>query len=290
MGHELRPTAARRAALRRPPGPGAWLAGFVLAVVLAVSARADVGAAPGDAKAALALSQAAIGRVVGDFAFRDRQGKPVHLSRFRGRPLLLSFVYTGCAETCPVLTTTLADAVGAARDALGEDSFRVVTVGFDAANDTPERMGHFAAGEGVGDAGWTVLSGGPLEVAGLADAVGFTFYRSAKGFDHLSQVTIIDAAGVVHGQVYGEAFATPHLVEPLKELVLGTAAPFSSLEDLIKRVRLYCTIYDPAADRYRFDYSLFMQIAIGAVNVGVLLVVVARGWWRARRRRGASSA
>ena len=103
-------------------------------------------------------------------------------------------------------------------------------------------------------------------------------YRSAKGFDHLSQVTIIDAAGVVHGQVYGEAFATPHLVEPLKELVLGTAAPFSSLEDLIKRVRLYCTIYDPAADRYRFDYSLFMQIAIGAVNVGVLLVVVARGW------------
>ena len=255
------------------------------ALVCAVpSALAGVGAPPGDADAALARSQAAIGRSVGDFTFRDTAGRAVSLAEFRGRPLVVSFVYSSCYHTCPVITSTLSDAVSVARDALGDDSFAVVSVGFDVANDTPDRMRAFARQNGVRGSGWTFLSGTLAQVAGLADSLGFTFYKSSKGFDHLAQVTVIDATGVVRRQIYGETFATPHLVQPLKELILGTPAPFASLEDLIKAVRLYCTIYDPAAGRYRFDYSLFVQIAIGAFIVIFLSVFVVRGWWRTRQR------
>jgi protein SCO1/2 len=262
-----------------------WAAGILLAAALSAPppAAADAGAPPGDAEAALALSQSAIGRTVGDFAFRDSEGRAVSLADYRGRPLVVSFVYSSCYHTCPVITTTLADAVEVARDALGDDSFAVVSVGFDVAEDTPQRMRAFARQQGVGRRGWSFLSGEAPQVAGLADALGFTFYRSSKGFDHLAQVTVIDGEGVVRRQVYGETFATPHLVQPLKQLVLGTPTPLASLDDLIKAVRLYCTIYDPAADRYRFDYSLFVQIGVGAVIVIFLSVVVVRGWWRTRR-------
>jgi len=122
-------------------------------------------------------------------------------------------------------------------------------------------------------------------VAGLSDALGFSFYRSPKGFDHLTQTTIIDGTGKIYRQVYGENFSIPNFVEPLKELVYETAAPFSSLDDLIKKVRLFCTLYDPAQDKYRFNYSLFVKIAVGTGIILFLLFIVSTNWWRIYRRR-----
>jgi protein SCO1/2 len=58
---------------------------------------------------------------------------------------------------------------------------------------------------------------------------------------------------------------------------------------LVDRVRLFCTVYDPTTGRYHFDYSLFIQIAIGAlaiISISVWLFIEAR---RARRRRKALS-
>jgi protein SCO1 len=241
-------------------------------------------------KEALAQSQAAIGRSVGDYVLRDETNREVRLSRYRGRPLVVSFVYTSCADACPVITRTLVDAAEEAQDTLGEDAFSVVTVGFDVASDTPERMRMFAGQQGADLSNWRFLSGDLLSVAGLADDLGFAFYRSAKGFDHLFQTTIIDGDGRVYRQVYGAGFETPLLVEPLKELVFGTTAPFSSLEDLVKKVRLFCTIYDPATDRYRFDYSIFIQLVIGTVIILFMIGFVVRNFVRLRRRRSDETA
>ena len=234
---------------------------------------------------ALKISQTAIGRTISDFVFRDTVGQHVRLSEYRGKPLVVSFIYTACADVCPVTTQTLANAVGVARNTLGQDSFAVVTVGFDAASDNPSRMLAFARKHGIRDTRWKFLSGDLPMVAGLSDALGFTFYRSPKGFDHLTQTTIIDGTGKVYRQVYGENFATPNFVEPLKELLYETASPFSSLDELVKKVRLFCTLYDPAQDKYRFNYSLFVKIAIGAGIVLVLMFIVFSNWWRIYRQR-----
>ena len=34
------------------------------------------------------------------------------------------------------------------------------------------------------------------------------------------------------------------------------------------RVKLLCTVYDPAADRYRFDYSIFVAASVGLLCLG----------------------
>ena len=54
----------------------------------------------------------------------------------------------------------------------------------------------------------------------MTQAVGFTYIASPKGFDHITQTTIIDARGRVVRQVYGQEFSPPLLVEPLKRLAL----------------------------------------------------------------------
>lgn len=231
-----------------------------------------------DEKAALATSQAAIGRSVGDYSFIDSRGKTVRLKGLRGRPLLISLIYTSCYHTCPLLTKHLAQVVEIAREALGNSSFAVLTIGFDTAVDTPERMRTYARERGINISEWFFLSADPATIGALTRDLGFVYFESPRGFDHLSQITLLDAQGRVYAQIYGENFATPTLVEPLKQLVFGTPAQARSLSGWINGVRLFCTIYDPSSGRYRFDYSLFIAIGVGIVSLGAVAVFVVRAW------------
>ena len=77
-------------------------------------------ATPLDAQAALEAGHAAIGSVPADFDFTDTNGKRVTLAGFRGRPLVVSFVYTGCSQVCPTTTRFLSKAVREARAVVGK--------------------------------------------------------------------------------------------------------------------------------------------------------------------------
>lgn len=260
------------------------------ALLVGGSARAD---APDfssyNPERALAYSQAALGRELGSHKLVDRNGQPVDLANYRGKPLVISLVYTSCYHTCPILTRNLARVVPIARDALGDDSFRVVTIGFDAAVDTPQRMAEFAREQDVAIADWDFLSGDMATINDLSKDLGFIFFPSPKGFDHLAQITIIDAQGHIYRQIYGNSFETPQFVEPLKELVFGTGASLPvTVDDWISNVRLFCTIYDPSTGRYRFDYSPLVSVAVGILCFSLVLAFVVHAWRAGNRQRPAS--
>ena len=241
------------------------------------SARTEA-TSPSDAERAFERSQRAIGARLDDHRFVDTGGREVGLGDLRGKPLVLSLVYTSCPDTCSVVTRNLARAVRAARDALGEESFRVATVGFDAGFDNPEQMRMYAGRQGVAMPGWRFLSGDSRTLERLLDQVGFTYVPSPRGFDHLAQTTVIDPQGHVYRQIYGDDIAIPALVEPLKEIALGRPAGESVFGDWMKRVRLVCTVYDPNADRYRFDYSIFIAAGVGILCLGGVGVFIVRAW------------
>jgi protein SCO1/2 len=265
-----------------------FLGALACVALLAASDASPPAFAAGDAsdlfdpQAALAYSQAAIGRQVGDHAFLDDQREVVNLSAFRGRPLIVNLVYTGCAESCPIVVQTLLDAVEEAQDVFGRDHFSVVTVGFDTRDDTPEQMHAYARGQGVDLANWRFLSGDAETVERLIEEVGFIYMPSPRGFDHIAQTTILDDQGRVYRQVYGSDFEAPAVVEPLKELVFETGSTFSSLSGVIDRVRLFCTFYDSKADRYIFDYSIIIALVIGSLSLLGTGTVLVRSWLRSR--------
>jgi len=246
----------------------------LLAAIGAVQAAAPAY----DEKAALAKSQAAIGRTLDDHRFVDSDGTTVMLSQFRGKPLVLSLVYTSCYHTCPIITQHIGRTTGIARQALGTDSFRVATLGFDSANDTPARMKSFARERGIDTERWRVLSADAATMKQFADELGFIYFPSPRGFDHLAQTTIIDADGKVYWQVYGDNFPPPALVEPLKDLVLGRRSNLTSISGVIAGVKLFCTVFDPKSGRYRFDYSIFVAFIIGVVSLGAVAVFIVRAW------------
>jgi protein SCO1 len=234
-----------------------------------------------DEAEALRIGQAAIGRELQDHVLRDTSVRPVALSDFRGKPLLINFVYTSCSSVCPTIVQTLDAAVGAAQQALGEDSFAVVTIGFDTRNDTPERMRAFARTQGIDRPGWQFLSGDADTVAALAEQVGFVVYPAPQGFDHMALTTVVDQDGRIYRQIYGGVFEAPAVVEPLKDLVFGRRSDWTSLEGLVNRVRLFCTLYDPRTGAYRFDYSPFITLAIGLAALAGVGGFALREWHRA---------
>ncbi len=273
----------RAAAATSPASAGPARLGCAAAACMALIVTPGIATATGNEAAAAALrtSQAAIGRATSDHAFVDQDGRTLHLAELRGRPLVVSLVFTHCYVVCSGATLNLRDVVRIARETLGDHGFRVLTVGFDSENDTPARMRAYGRDRGIVDPEWRFASADAATIRRFTDEIGFTWAPSPRGFDHLTQVTVLDADGTVVRQVYGEAFAPPELIEPLKQVILGRSLERASLRGLIERVRLYCSVYDPAARRYRFDLSMIAA----ALPPLLILGMVAGAIMLAGRRR-----
>ncbi len=264
----------------------AALAVALLSASLGLAARTPTSTdnATPDYKLALDKSQAVIGKPLGDYALRDGLNREVRLAGYRGKPLLVSLVYTGCFEVCPAATRFLAKSVQAARAALGPDSFNVVTIGFNQPFDSPAAMAAFARQSGISDPHWEFLSPDPKTLAVLTRDLGFTYYATPKGFDHITQLSVIDAQGVIYRQIYGDSYALPLLVDPLKDLLSGQSSRALSVDAIWTKVKLFCTVYDPNSGGYRVNYSLFVELFTGLTVLGSV------AWFLLRERRRHSSA
>jgi protein SCO1/2 len=73
---------------------------FLAGVLFAQATTAGAGLDP---RAALKTSQAAVGKTIGDYTLVDVDGRQLRLAEYRGKPLVVSFIYTGAAG-CPTTT------------------------------------------------------------------------------------------------------------------------------------------------------------------------------------------
>ena len=233
--------------------------------------------------AALRTSQAAIGRSVAEHTLLDREGRPVRLSSYRGKPLLVSFIYTGCFQVCPTSTRSLQASMQSLYKAFGAEHFNVVSVGFNQPADSPQALRAFAAQHRIDAPNWDFLSPPPATVDALTRDFGFSYLATPAGVDHVLGVTVLDGDGRVYAQVYGDRLTPDQLGEPLRRLLRGAPiGPQAGVRDLIERVRIICTVYDPETGTYRYDYGLIIEIA------GGVTFMLAMGFFfvgEARRRR-----
>lgn len=235
------------------------------------------------ANTAYRASQSVIGDMLGEHVLLDRASQPAPLSRYRGKPLVVSFVYTGCFEICPTSTRTLQQALQALPSDLDESRFNVVSIGFNQPADSPTAMRAFAAQHRVGAANWDFLSPPPDAVAALARDFGFTWAATPAGIDHVVQYTLISAEGRVFQQIYGPGATAEALAEPLRQMLGGAEPPAPDLiSEFARQVRIVCTVYDPNTGTYRFKYALLVEIAGGATFLIAMLWLVGSEW-RSRR-------
>jgi protein SCO1/2 len=68
-----------------------------------------------------------------DFELTDESGEPITMREFRGKPVVVTFLYTHCEDTCPAT----AQQVRGALDKLGHD-VPAIAISVDPPNDTEE--------------------------------------------------------------------------------------------------------------------------------------------------------
>ena len=145
-------------------------------------------------------------------------------------------------------------------------------------------MKAFATQYGIHLPNWEFLSPAAAIVDELTQNFGFSYAATTAGFDHVNQVTLVDADGRIVRQIYGERFTAQDLAEPLKAMITGAPIPpqTGTLAELVDRVRIICSVYDPVTGRYRTNYALYFEIA------GFISFMAFMGWvaWSFMRKRG----
>jgi protein SCO1/2 len=93
----------------------------------------------------------------------DQNGATVSLASLKGKPVLIDFIYTSCASTCPMLTAKIAAIAHALGPALGAH-VRIVSVTLDPEHDNPAELAKYAKSHDADEKGWIFLTGTPAQI------------------------------------------------------------------------------------------------------------------------------
>lgn len=156
------------------------------------------------------------GEPIPDAQLLTQDGRTVRLSDFRGRTLILSFIYTRCnvSTMCPMATRKLAEAQALARKNNLDVHFMVVS--FDP-EDSPEVLLDYARRHEVDLSNWDFATGSGEVVGPLARRFSTYFRRTPGGaFEHNINVTIVDPRGRFRDEFFGTEWATQEFLEAIR--------------------------------------------------------------------------
>jgi protein SCO1/2 len=140
------------------------------------------------------------------FRLTSQDGAQISLANLRGKVVAVTFIFTRCSDTCPVLTSMMS----LVQDRLGPDFgskivFASITV--DPEHDTPEMLKLYAQMYGADVAGWSFLTGPPPIVQDLTRRYGvFASQNANGGIDHSFLTSIVERRGILRVQYLGVRF------------------------------------------------------------------------------------
>ena len=142
---------------------------------------------------------AASPRTLPPVELEDQDGNPFSLAAYRGRPVVVDFIYTQCTLACPLLSDAFQRIDRAEQATWGRDDGRrlpLVSITFDSL-DTPAQLrsyaGHYQAD---GDTWRFARVRDPRDLAGLLRAFDIVVIPDPQGgFQHNAAVHVLDAGG-----------------------------------------------------------------------------------------------
>lgn len=259
------------------PTMGAWthlvLALVVIAcpaVVLAHNSAKDVETQIDTRERFMELTD----RVAPVFVLQDTEAHPVRLDDFRGKMVILNFLYSRCEEDCPLHSLKLAEVQQQLALASLSDRVQFITIATDTedAASTAESMRAHGQRYGLNPANWVFLQGGKgLEDSGMrfAAAYGLKFVPTDDGEQMHGVVTfLIDTKGKLRARYHGLNF------NPVN-LTLHTAALVHDAHNAGKE-NFSKTGLPSAGDR-----SIVVFVTL--LSLGVLVCMVLIYFWRRDR-------
>lgn len=194
--------------------------GFALEKIWPVDPVADarVGAAGGVLRQDTAIRGRRAYREVGenlpDFALYDQTGKVVSPARFRGKQVMLNFIYTRCpiATMCPLSTANMTSAQRKAKEA-GISDVEFISITLDPEYDTPGVLLTYAKQRGIDTANFSFLTGPEKAIKDLLTQFGVLAEFEGSLIKHTVSTLLIDAQGKIIWRADGSQWSPDEFVE-----------------------------------------------------------------------------
>ena len=154
-----------------------------------------------------------------EFSLTSQDGGRVTLADFRGKVVAVTFIYTLCTTTCPVLTPMMSFV----QDQLGSNfgtKIAFVSITVDPERDTPQVLKEYAQAFDANLAGWAFLTGTPDAIRDVTRRYGVFASKTANGeVDHTFLTSIVDPSGILRVQYVGVRFDPDELRRDLLSLL-----------------------------------------------------------------------
>jgi len=168
-----------------------------------------------------------LGDSLPDAVLTNQDNKSVHLSSYRGKLLLVTFIYTRCPmpTACPMITSHFArvHALLSADAKLAAQS-HLLSITLDPTYDTPQVLRRFGLAylhdHPEGFAHWEFLRSEPAELQKLASTFGLEYHQEDHQILHTVRTLLIDKNGRVLRTWDGSSWKPQEIVD-----VMASAAP-----------------------------------------------------------------
>ncbi len=173
--------------------------------------------------------KAAVGEQLADFKLTNQDSKSIGPNDFKGKALAITFIYSQCPlpEYCILMSKNFSDAANLiAGDPELKDSLRLLSISFDPARDTPEKLKAYGLGYLGKDSKakdfsvWQLAVGPDPEVKKIADFAGLRYEvdeNNKTQFNHSLRTLVIGPDGKVFKVLSGNDWKPNDLIEALKE-------------------------------------------------------------------------
>jgi protein SCO1/2 len=147
------------------------------------------------------------GETVPDFELTDQSHQHVRLSDFRGKVVVMNFIYTRCPlpEVCPRLSASFAELQRRFRKQVGRELI-LLSVTLDSQHDTSEVLAEYGARWGADAKGWHFLTGESSEIERIAGRFGLIYWPEEGLLTHTSQTAIVGRNGRLAALIEGFSY------------------------------------------------------------------------------------
>jgi protein SCO1/2 len=154
----------------------------------------------------------AVGQAVPDFTLLDQSRQRVSLSQFAGKVVGVNFIYTSCVlpQFCYRVANHFSVIRDRFKDRMGRDLV-LLTVTFDPARDTPERLAQYASQWKADSKSWHFMTGNATDVERVCGMFGVDFFADEGLMSHSVRTAVIDRRGVLVANIEGNTYTASQL-------------------------------------------------------------------------------
>jgi protein SCO1/2 len=159
-----------------------------------------------------------VGDTSPEFALYDENGDVVQSSRFRGKQIMINFIFTRCPvpTMCPASVARFQSTQKLAREA-GVKNLELISITLDPSYDTPGVLKTYTMARGIDTSNYSFLTGPENAIKSLLAQFGVLAYFNGPLLDHTLATLLIDENGKIVYRVDGSRWQPSDFISKMKK-------------------------------------------------------------------------